>query len=133
MGVEAMLKSVDLVKAARRGIKQDDRRPPRRPLVRHARIIGKLGSNHRSFRLHPRQALDHADGKQLKVFDAKPLPAKTPKVSPQTGESLGGRRRLHRGRANGASRSPACSQPTARRSKAGEWASCDLAVKARFA
>ena len=86
MGVEAMLESVDLVKAGKAPrIKQDDSK---------ATYEGRCGPDNAKIDWgKPWEQIDRLirgcnpapgawtllDGKQLKIFDAKPLPAKDPK------------------------------------------------------
>src|SRR6202048_1834796 len=143
MGVEAMLESVDLVKAGKAPrIKQDESK---------ATYEGRCGPDNAHIDWgRPWQEIDRLirgcnpapgawsklDGKQLRVFDAKPLPAKDPKgIAGKLGEIVAveadgftvvcadGRFKVTR------------VQPTdGKKIEAGEWAkSVGLAVKARFA
>ena len=142
MGVEAMLESVDLVKAGKAPrIKQDESK---------ATYEGRCGpDNARIDWGKPWEQIDRLirgcnpapgawttlDGKQLKIFDAKPLPAKDPKgIAGKIGEIAAveadgftvvcadGRFKVTR------------VQPAdGKKIEAGEWAkSANLAVKARF-
>ena len=143
MGVEAMLESVDLVKAGKAPrIKQDEmqghlRRPLRSPTTRRSTGASRGSRSTALIRgCNPAPgAWTTLDGKQLKIFDAKPLPAKDPKgIAGKTGEIAAidaegftvvcadGRFKVTR------------VQPAdGKKIEAGEWAkSANLAVKARF-
>ena len=107
LGVEAMLESVDLVKAGKAPrIKQDEiegdlRRPLRRrttPRSTGAKPWEQIDRLIRGCNPAP-GAWTTLDGKQLRIFDAKPLPAKDPKgIAGKLGEDRRGRGRwLHRG------------------------------------
>src|ERR1700736_6796662 len=142
MGVEAMLEAVDLVKSGHAPrLKQDEAK---------ATYEGRCGpDNARIDWGKPWQQIDRLirgcnpapgawttlDGKQLKIFDAKPLPAKDPKgIAGKLGEIVAveadgvtvvcadGRFKVSR------------VQPAdGKKLEAGEWAkSVNLAVKARF-
>ena len=127
MGVDAMLEAVDLVKAGKAPrIKQDEAQSHlRRPL--HARQCASIDWG------KPWQQIDRLirgcnpapgawttlDGKTMKIFDAKPLPAKDPKgIGGKLGEIVAiDERRLHRRlRRRPFQGSRGCSPPTARRS-----------------
>ena len=106
MGVEAMLESVDLVKAGKAPrIKQDEAK---------ATYEGRCGADNAKIDWgKPWEQIDRLirgcnpapgawttlDGKQLKIFDAKPLPAKDPEGDRRQARRnrRGGRRQLHRG------------------------------------
>ena len=106
MGVEAMLEGVDLVKAGKAPrIKQDESK---------ATYEGRCGPGNAKIDWgKPWEQIDRLirgcnpapgawttlDGKTLKIFDAKPLPAKDPKgIAGKLGEDRRGRsRRFHRG------------------------------------
>jgi len=142
MGVDAMMESVDLVKAGKAPrIKQDESK---------ATYEGRCGAdNARIDWGKPWEQIDRLirgcnpapgawctlDGKQLKIFDAKPMPAKDPKgIAGKTGEIAAveadgftvvcadGRFKVTR------------VQPAdGKKIEAGEWAkSANVAVKARF-
>ena len=87
MGVEAMLESVDLVKAGKAPrIKQDevegDLRRPLRPRQRQDRLGQAVGADRPAdprLQSGARRLDARSTARQLKIFDAKPLPAKDPK------------------------------------------------------
>jgi len=143
MGVEAMLEAIDLVKAGKAPrVKQDEAQ---------ATYEGRCGPDNAHIDWgRPWQEIDRLirgcnpapgawttlDGKQIKIFDAKPLPAKDPKgIAGKLGEIVAveddgftvvcadGRFKVTR------------VQPTdGKKIDAGEWAkTAQLAVKARFA
>src|ERR1041384_5305958 len=142
MGVDAMMESVDLVKAGKAPrIKQDESK---------ATYEGRCGADNAKIDWgKPWEQIDRLirgcnpapgawttlDGKQLRVFDAKPMPAKDPKgIAGKVGEIVAvevdgltvvcadGRFKVTR------------VQPTdGKKMEAGEWAkSANVAVKARF-
>ena len=86
MGVEAMLEAIDLVKAGKAPrIKQDESKATYEGICRAANARIDWGKSWRQIDplirgCNPAPgAWTQFDGKTLKIFDAKPLPAKTPK------------------------------------------------------
>src|ERR1700726_2364126 len=142
MGVDAMLEAVDLVKAGKAPrIKQDESK---------ASYEGRCGpDNARIDWGKPWQQIDRLirgcnpspgawttlDGKTLKVFEAKPLPAKNPKgIGGKTGEVVEvGSDGFTVVCADGRFKVTRVQPADGKKIEAGEWAkSANLAVKARF-
>jgi methionyl-tRNA formyltransferase len=142
MGVEAMLESVDLVKAGKAPrIKQDESKATYEGLCRAANAKIDWGKSWRQIDplirgCNPAPgAWSTLDGQTIKIFDAKPLPAKDPKgIGGKLGEVVAvdadgftvvcadGRMKITR-----------IQPPEAKKIDAGEWAaSAKLAVGARF-
>ena len=142
MGVEAMLESVDLVKAGKAPrIKQDESKATYEGLCRAANAKIDWGKSWRQIDplirgCNPAPgAWTTLDGQTIKIFDAKPLPAKDPKgIAGKLGEIVAveadgftvvcadGRMKVTR-----------VQPPEAKKIDAGEWAaSAKLAVGARF-
>ena len=142
MGVEAMLESVDLVKAGKAPrIKQDESKATYEGLCRAGNAKIDWGKSWRQIDplirgCNPAPgAWTTLDGQIIKIFDAKPLPAKDPKgIGGKLGEVVAveadgftvvcadGRMKITR-----------IQPPEAKKIDAGEWgASAKLAVGARF-
>ena len=142
MGVEAMLESVDLVKAGKAPrIKQDESKATYEGLCRAGNAKIDWGKSWRQIDplirgCNPAPgAWTTLDGQTIKIFDAKPLPAKDPKgIGGKLGEVVAvdadgftvvcadGRMKITR-----------IQPPEAKKIDAGEWgASAKLAVGARF-
>ena len=142
MGVDAMLESVDLVKAGKAPrIKQDESKATYEGLCRAANAKIDWGKSWRQIDplirgCNPAPgAWTTLDGQTIKIFDAKPLPAKVPKeIGGKLGEVVAveadgftvvcadGRMKITR-----------VQPPEAKKVDAGEWAaSVNLAKGARF-
>jgi methionyl-tRNA formyltransferase len=143
MGVEAMLEAVDLVKAGKAPrIKQDEAKAtyegrcgPDNAKIDWGKPWAQIDRLIRGCNPAP-GAWTTLDGKQLKIFDAKPLPAKDPKG---IGGKLGEIAAVEADGftvvcADGRFKVTRVQPADGKKVEAGEWAkSANLVVKARFA